>query len=753
LTTEYAIPLTEEEDAFRQEVCAFIDEKLKPEWRGVSELWSRTDMQALAAWTRELVAKGWATPDWPEEYGGRPLTVMQRYIIARETARVRAPLIPHVNLHMVGPLITRYGNDWQKQHLLPRLLNADDYWSQGFSEPGSGSDLASLRTTARREGDKYIVNGQKIWTTAAHLGTELLCLVRTDPDAARPQAGISMLLVPLNSPGLTVRPIRSIDEIHHLNEVFFDNVEVPAERLLGEENKGWAYAKEMLSWERGAIADVQPTRVIMSDVLEVARESGAMADPLFRQRVLETEFDIDALEVMELRVLQAETEEAQGGYEPSLLKILGSTLRQAVLQLGRESLGALAEIMPSPDAPVPASGRGRTFLTDALLYRAATIYGGSNEIQKNLVARIAFSGQGGVGMRPMWLTDEQRQLGDMLKSLAAEGTVPASRLAELGVMAATLPEAYGGLGLGLTDATVIAEALGRIRNPAPFNETAVITGGLIERLGSEAQRAAWLPRIADGSLSVALAFAEGFHFDPLDPRCTSKRVEDGYVLEGRKEPVVGAPDAELVIISTRSEDGIALHAVPTTSLRLSVPYRTVDGLKAATIDLNGVRLTADTLLGDAQSAGEALEDVLHRAMVVQAAEQTGLMAHLIDATVVYLQQRRQFGVPLASFQVLQHRVADMLLAYEKAVSLVVKARFKDGEPLTDARRRASLGAALLAMRGARFVGHEAIQLHGGMGVTEELSVGPTVKRIYGLETRLGPLEAMAARYAAQTYGG
>ncbi len=396
MISDYGIPLSEEDRAFREEVLAFIAEKLKPEWRGISELWSRTDMAALAAWTRELIAKGWATWSWPPEYGGRPMTVMQRYILAAETARARAPLVPHINLHMVGALIARVGSKWQKEHFLPRILNCEDFWSQGFSEPGAGSDLASLRTTARREGDHYIVNGQKIWTTNAHVATELFCLVRTDPAAAKPQAGISILMIPARSEGITIRPIRSIDGIHHLNEVFFDNVRVPAERLLGEENRGWEYAKSFLAEEREAIAEVQPTRVIMGDLLEVARKAGLFADPIFANRVLELEMQIDALEMLELRALDAFSRKSELGYEPSFLKIMGSTLRQEVLELAREALGPLGAAMPSAHTPLADCGRGKWFLTDALLYRACSIYGGTNEIQRNLVAKVLFSHPGEV---------------------------------------------------------------------------------------------------------------------------------------------------------------------------------------------------------------------------------------------------------------------------------------------------------------------------------------------------------------------
>jgi alkylation response protein AidB-like acyl-CoA dehydrogenase len=353
-------------------------------------------------------------------------------------------------------------------------------------------------------------------------------------------------------------------------------------------------------------------------------------------------------------------------------------------------------------------------------------------------------------MKPVWLTEEQIQLRDMLNRMLSDEDVTSAQLAELGIFGATLPEQYGGLGFGMVEATIISEALGKARNTAPFIESVVIAGGLIEQLGTDTQKQRWLPKIADGTLVVALALAEGMHFDPLRPQATSSPAGNGFRLDGRKAPVAHAPDAGLILITARSGDGISIHAVDPAQFTLS-PYETLDGLSAATLDLDGVTIAADTLLGPAGGAGPALEDVLHKAWVAQAAEQAGMMAHLIEVTTDYLLQRQQFGVPLATFQVLRHRVADMMLAYEKAQSMVAKARMKDGEPLNESRRRAAIGAATMGLKGARFVGHEAIQLHGGMGVTEELSVGPTVRRIYALETRLGPIEAYVTRFAERTY--
>ena len=352
-------------------------------------------------------------------------------------------------------------------------------------------------------------------------------------------------------------------------------------------------------------------------------------------------------------------------------------------------------------------------------------------------------------MRPSWLTEEQFQLRDMLHRLLADRPGTIEQLAALGVIGAPIPEAYGGLGFGLAEAMIIAEALGRSRSTIPFIETAVLAGGLIATLGSETQRQDWLPPIAEGRLTVALAFAEGMHLDPTAPRTRSRGDAGGYIVNGTKTPV-RLPDSDLLLINARYGDGISIHAIETAALAKAARFEMIDGVPGATIELDDVAFGAATLLGKAGEAGTALREALQQAMVAQAAEQSGIMAHLINATIEHLKQRKQFGAPLASFQVLQHRVADMMLAYEKAEAMITKARLQSlGASGID--RRTSLGAAVRAAQGAQFVGHQAIQLHGGMGVTEELSIGPAVKRIYALETRLGVVDNMAAKLAAATY--
>lgn len=386
------LTLTAGELRFQQEVRDFLDAELKPEWRGVSDIDNRSRLDVTAQWQAALAAKGWLTAAWPEAHGGLGWTPMQHHIFKQECSLRRAPKISSMSIGMIGPLICLYGTPAQKAFYLPRIIDGEDIWCQGFSEPGSGSDLASLKTTARRDGDEYVVSGQKIWTTYAHYATQMFCLVRTNPEAPRPHAGISMLLIDMKAPGITVRPIKTIDGQHHFNEVFFDNVRVPVSGLLGEENQGWDVARSLLAFERSGIADVVATRQVLNDVMSIAaaepRGNASLADnDDFASRLARLEIALDALETYELRVMAAGAQGASRAYDASILKILGSEVKQKIHMLGIEALGSLAAAWPDEAAPSHPSGAGRYLVVDALFFRAASIYGGSNEIQRNIVAK------------------------------------------------------------------------------------------------------------------------------------------------------------------------------------------------------------------------------------------------------------------------------------------------------------------------------------------------------------------------------
>lgn len=388
-----------EDTAFRAEVRAFIQANLPPDLarRGRYDYHPRRNDQAR--WTKILAEKGWSVPHFPVAYGGTGWTGVQRFIFEEEMRRAYAPTMDRIGPELVAPVLYTFASEEQRQAYLPGIRTGDTFWAQGFSEPGSGSDLASLRTRAVRDGDDYIVTGQKTWTTEGHHADMIFMLVRTDMEA-KPQAGISALIIDLKSPGITRRPIWTIDEGLTVNEFFFDDVRVPAANLVGQEGAGWSYAKFLLTNERTNSAEVPHTKRDIAQLRDIARieqKNGKplIEDPSFRTRLARIEIDTMALETAVLRALTSGSHD--GGSIASLVKIRGSELRQRVADLAAEALGdrGLA-ICLNPEGehrmfedglipPVPDHGVG--IAAKAMFRRATTIYGGANEIQRTLIAK------------------------------------------------------------------------------------------------------------------------------------------------------------------------------------------------------------------------------------------------------------------------------------------------------------------------------------------------------------------------------
>ena len=384
--------------AFRDEVRAFIRANLPPAIHKKMIEGHHLSKEDIVTWQRILNKRGWAVPNWPREWGGTDWTSVQQYIFLDENQQYPAPSPLAFNVSMVGPVIAQFGSEAQKRRFLPRIANIDDWWCQGFSEPGSGSDLASLKTAAKRQGDHYIVNGQKTWTTMAQHADWIFCLVRTDPTVKK-QEGISFLLIDMKTPGITVRPIQTMDGAKEVNEVFFDDVKVPAENLVGQENKGWDYAKFLLGHERTGIARIGISKERIRRVKQLAalEQSGGrplLEDERFRERVAAVEIDIKALEMTQLRVLAAERHREKGKPDPasSILKIKGSEIQQATTELLMDVVGPyampyqpqLADNWNEPEIGPEGAG---TVAPTYFNWRKVTIYGGSNEIQKNIIAK------------------------------------------------------------------------------------------------------------------------------------------------------------------------------------------------------------------------------------------------------------------------------------------------------------------------------------------------------------------------------
>ncbi len=383
-----------EEEAFRQEVRAFIAEAkpLLPKGLGAAETADRTKEDYLA-WHKLLYKRGWVAPLWPKQYGGTGWNVTQRYIFNEEVAAADMPTTLPFGLNMVAPVIFTYGDDEQKKHYLPRILSGEDWWCQGYSEPGAGSDLASLRTKAVREGDHYIVNGQKTWTTLAQFADMIFCLVRTDPNVKQ-QEGITFLLIDMKTPGITVKPIIVLDGAHEVNEVFFDNVKVPVANRVGEENKGWTYAKFLLVNERSGIAGVARSKRATERLKEIAGAelldgTALIEDEDFARKIADLEIDLAALEYTELRTLAQEAKGRMAGPESSILKIRGTEIQQRITELTLEAVGYYgypnerklgSNEFVGPDYALGQAGHYFNM-------RKTSIYGGSNEIQRNIIAK------------------------------------------------------------------------------------------------------------------------------------------------------------------------------------------------------------------------------------------------------------------------------------------------------------------------------------------------------------------------------
>ena len=392
------LSFTPEENAFRDEVRTFFKENLPKDIRDKLVAGLHATKEDMIRWTRILNKKGWAVPHWPVEYGGTGWTPVQQYIFLEEQMLAPAPQMLAFGVSMVGPVIYTFGSEEQKKKYLPAIANLDTWWSQGFSEPGAGSDLAGLRTTARREGDFYIVNGQKTWTTLGQHGDMIFMLVRTDPNAKK-QEGISFLLIDMKSPGITVKPIITIEGGHEVNEVFFDDVKVPVENLVGKENKGWDYAKFLLGNERVGIARVGASKERIRRIKQLASAELDGDTPLienqrFREKLASIEVELKALEMTQLRVVAAERTREKGKPDPasSILKIKGSELQQAITELALEVAGPYIapyrqETHDGWNEP-PAGPEWASPLAPAYFnYRKVSIYGGSNEIQKNIIAK------------------------------------------------------------------------------------------------------------------------------------------------------------------------------------------------------------------------------------------------------------------------------------------------------------------------------------------------------------------------------
>jgi alkylation response protein AidB-like acyl-CoA dehydrogenase len=388
---------SDQQQAFRLEVRSFIEENLSPQLRSRVCLGQRLTKQDHLDWHALLHKRGWLGVNWPKSFGGTGWSAIERHIFEEETSLAYAPRIVPFGLNMLGPVLQKFGSKQQQERFLPRILNGDDWWCQGYSEPDAGSDLVSVRASAVRQGDYYVVNGQKTWTTLAQYANWIFCLVRTDTNA-KPYAGISFLLIEMDDPGITVRPIELLDGEAEVNEVFFDNVRVPVENLVGEENKGWSYAKYLLTHERTNIAGVGLSNAAFSTLKNIASTELSAGKPLientlFASRLAQVEIDLLAMTTTNLKMISQLQNGEVPGAESSVLKIKGTEIRQEINNLTRRAVGRYATpFLPEAlqdgyqEDPVGADYSAAPTV-QYFNNRKLSIFGGSNEIQKNIISK------------------------------------------------------------------------------------------------------------------------------------------------------------------------------------------------------------------------------------------------------------------------------------------------------------------------------------------------------------------------------
>ncbi len=391
----------DEDLAFREEVRAFIRDNLPNDIAESVNRGRALTKQDIQRWQRILYDQGWAAPAWPEEFGGPGWNATQRYIFDEVMAEFDTPETVPFGMLMVGPLIYTFGTQAQKDRFLPKILTGEEWWCQGYSEPGSGSDLASLQAKAERDGDHYVVNGTKTWNSLAHMADWVFCLVRTSNEGKQ-QEGISFLLIDMNTPGIEPKPIISIDGAHHLNMTYYTDVRVPVENRIGEENKGWTYAKFLLGHERNSIAEVGLSKQRLRRLKEIAAEEQTgggtlVEDSTFSGKVADAEISLTALEYLNLRFLAEEAIGRPIGPEVSMLKIKGTELRQKLTELTIEALGYYAvpfepeQLTDGWNEPPIGPDYAAAQMPQYLYSRAATIYGGSNEIQRNIISKMVLN--------------------------------------------------------------------------------------------------------------------------------------------------------------------------------------------------------------------------------------------------------------------------------------------------------------------------------------------------------------------------
>jgi alkylation response protein AidB-like acyl-CoA dehydrogenase len=724
-------------EAFQRELVAWLDAADAP------------DPSDSVAWSKRLGERGLFAPDWPEAHGGAGLSREQVRVLEAELRSRRIRRVVSGGLTMLGPVLREFASDVQQARFLPPIARCQTMWAQGYSEPQAGSDLANVQMRAEDQGDHYLVNGQKIWTSGADQSDWIFCLVRTDPKASKHE-GISFLLVDLRSEGIRIAPITLISGRSPFCEVFFQDVRVPKQNIVGKPGGGWPIAKRLLQFERSMLgaeglasltgrASRKPLHELACERLGTD-EAGRLADPALRERLARF---LVADRASKLTGRRARGPDA--ARVSSILKLVSSETNQQkydVLMdlLGSDGLGWDSEGIDDADLSVTRQW---------LRAQANTIEGGTSEIQLNVIAKrlLGMPGQAGSPDQSLAADEERALIRDSaLQFLREQDPVGALRglrdsdgdgflaafweeIQTLGWPGLLAPEPHGGAGLGFQELGVVTEALGRHLALAPLFSSAVLAPTAVTLAGG------WdgLPKPADlvsGASRAALALQETARFDTARIDCVAEQTTHGYRLTGAKRSVLDGTSANLWLVLARLAPSwdVGLFAVPRDVEAARVtPLRWLDGRRAADLAFNEVALPKHALLGSPRPAAELLEPLVNRAAAVLACECVGIAARAFEITLAYLKTRVQFDQTLASLQALQHRMARAFTEIELALSLTREA-LRALDAGDDEASAAASAAKAYASETVRFVTSEALQLHGGLGMTEEQDIGLFFKR-------------------------
>jgi alkylation response protein AidB-like acyl-CoA dehydrogenase len=737
-------------EAFRAEVRDFALTNCPPDLREAVVKLKKQGRHEMLTWQRILYAQGWGAPGWPREHGGTGWDLRQRHIFDETLAECDCPTQPYQALRHIAPVLIAFGSDDQKARFLPPMLRGEAHWCQGYSEPGAGSDLASLKTAAVLDGDHYVVTGQKIWTTGAHEADMMYALVRTSREAKK-QQGITMLLIPMDSPGLTVREIRTIDGIHNVNEVFFDNVRVPVANRVGEEGKAWDYGKFLLSHERLGGAKVAPLiRLLARTRRMVAEEYATRPDHPRKaeldRRLLEAEAEMQGVQALGRRAIEDMVAKRPLGALSSVIKLVSSTLMQTLDEIGLDATGhrLAARFRAVGEGGANAAEDGIWWLRNFMHGRARTIYGGSSEVQKNVLSRTLFGAE--FAATPMQPGD----LHDTAHRLAARFAARCGRLADvaarqgqqaetwdeiqgLGWAALAIPERAGGAGGRFGDVAALVEGAARGALALPVAACCGVAPLLL------ADAPALLDRIIAGSARVAPAFA-AWHGAAAGGGFACRWEAGAPVLSGSLLGVEAPPGATHLALACDIAGEAAILGIAIDDPRLTRRWHErLDNRPSLDLGFGGGTALPGTVLLRGPAAAAATRRAQQAARLLGCVEAVAAMGAALEQTIAYLSTRVQFDAPLATQQVLRHRVADLFVAQEvmrAEVAALLDAVAAGAWP----ERGIALAWLHIAPAARRFAA-AVIQLHGGMGMTEELPATRLNKRLLMLAFEAGDAAA------------